>query len=165
MSDINRQLQAAEEKGDQLIKEEALDLLQSIYQDIFECEPPLIDISWEQREFLSAEEAETIFSVDGIRFHIKEDWYEKYLDYPRQEVSEYLHKFGPITPESLDWHNSINNFDILDLKKNTEFYTKIKAINEHLIDKRKTILKKTFGVNVKVVFSNGQFTITPLYKD
>lgn len=164
-ADINRQLEVAEEKGDQIIKEEGYGLLESTYQDIFDCEPALVDISWEQREFFSMEENGTVFCVDGIRFHIKDEYYEKLLDYSSTEISEYLHKFGPIEPNSLDWNNSINNFDILDLKKNTEFYTKIKTINSFLIDKQKSLLKRIFGINVKVTFFNGQLTITPLYSD
>lgn len=153
IEELNRQTEniAATEQT-----EEALALLTDLYQDIFEVIPELIDISWTQYE----QEAE--FTLDGIRFHIKQEFYEDLLDYPLNEITEYINKFGPITPNSLDWKNSINTFDILDLKKDTEFYIKVKTINQYLIEKPKVLLKRIFGINKKIEFSGEQFRITPL---
>lgn len=136
--------------------EQAKEVLASIYKDLFEFAPQLIDISWTQKV------DENGFYLDGIRFHIKQEHYEELLDYPIREITEYLNKFGPITPNSLDWNNSINHFDILDLKKSTAFYTQIKTVNKYLLDNGKEFLEKAYGTNKKIVFSGEQFTITDL---
>ncbi len=132
--------------------------LTDLFKLLFKEQPELIDVSWTQKETEEGTE------VDGLRFHIRQDDYEKVLDYSSTELREYINKFGPITPNSLDWNNSINNFDILDLKKDTELYKKIKDVNTEILSGELHVkgLVSIFGTNKKVVFSGEEFTISNL---
>ncbi len=131
---------------------EATELFKSLFKDLFEFSPELIDISWIQFD------DDGVFEVSSSMFHIKKEYFEGALE----DGATLLRIDKDLPSDHPAYWSVMNSHDLLDLKKNTDLYGRIEIVDRNMLYSKTPLLQKVFGTNVRVVFSAGQFTISPL---